>query len=175
MMKVLLGRDVIATSSDACDGQATIEGFTDATSSQPDNGLGDGNTVGDVVFSPRAACLRVERAGVGGQPRTYDLEVTAVDGAGHRASATTAILVGHDQGNANRCPLSLEAELIDAPAPECLPSQQPAAAGEELAPPKNSGCAVAPGPGVALLALWCLLLGSARKSSRSRGQRAVGH
>ena len=176
MMKVLLGRDVIATANDACDGQGTIEGFTAATSSQPDNGAGDGDTVGDVVFSRQAACLRVERAGVGGQARTYELEVTAVDGAGHRTTATTAILVGHDQGNPNRCPLNVEPELIDAPAAECIQAAPTAAnaspVGENPVPPENRGCMVAPGPAAALLGLWWLFLGS-RRSSRSRGERAV--
>jgi len=63
------------------------------TSSEPDNGLGDGDTAGDVVITgPMSVQLRAERSG-NGNGRTYTVTVEATDAAGNRAQRTVTVLV----------------------------------------------------------------------------------
>jgi len=71
-----------------------------AASSEPHDGLGDGDTstdiVGWTVGTPDVyGFLRAERAG-GGTGRVYTLKYVAVDKAGNTTSCTTNILVPHD-------------------------------------------------------------------------------
>jgi subtilisin-like proprotein convertase family protein len=66
------------------------------TSSEPLNGTGDGNTEADwEVIDATHIRLRAERAG-NGTDRTYTITVTCVDAAGNSTSASTTVVVPHD-------------------------------------------------------------------------------
>jgi len=68
------------------------------TSSEPDNGLGDGDTAGDVVITgPLSVNLRAERGG-GGNGRTYTITVEARDAAGNATTKTCTVVVPKSQG-----------------------------------------------------------------------------
>jgi hypothetical protein len=67
------------------------------TSSEPDNGLGDGDTAGDTAITgPLEVSLRAERAGRG-DGRTYTLTVTCRDAAGNETSGTAEVAVPKSQ------------------------------------------------------------------------------
>jgi hypothetical protein len=51
-------------------------------SNEPNDGLGDGDTSGDVAFSPSAFCVRHERFGTG-PGRVYTVIVEATDASGN--------------------------------------------------------------------------------------------
>ncbi len=62
------------------------------TSSDPDNGAGDGDTSGDIAITgPFSAKLRAERSG--GRERIYTLTVQCQDGTGNVATNTTKVVV----------------------------------------------------------------------------------
>ncbi|MDP1572086.1 MAG: FG-GAP-like repeat-containing protein [Vicinamibacterales bacterium] len=68
------------------------------TSSEPDNGLGDGDTVGDIVITgPLSVDLRAERSG-SGNGRTYTITVEARDAAGNASTKTCTVFVPKSQG-----------------------------------------------------------------------------
>ena len=68
------------------------------TSNEPDNGLGDGDTAGDIVITgPLTVNLRAERSG-NGNGRTYTITVEARDAAGNASTKTTTVFVPHSQG-----------------------------------------------------------------------------
>ncbi len=80
-------------------------GFTlvSATSSEPDDGLGDGDTANDVQdWNPgtadTAGSLRAERSGTGGG-RTYTLTYGGADVAENTATCAAAVAVPHDHSN----------------------------------------------------------------------------
>jgi hypothetical protein len=69
-----------------------------ATSNEPDNGLGDGDTANDIqITGPLALNLRAERAG-GGNGRIYTIVVEARDAAGNATTRTVTIAVPKSQG-----------------------------------------------------------------------------
>ena len=71
------------------------------TSNEPDNGSGDGNTVGDIqgasLGTPDTSfSLRSERAGP--KPgRIYSIKYTATDGSGSTATSTPVVVVPHNK------------------------------------------------------------------------------
>lgn len=68
------------------------------TSNEPDNGIGDGNTVNDVVVVDDTTFqLRAERSGTG-NGRIYSIAYQATDACGNTATANTAVYVPHDMG-----------------------------------------------------------------------------
>ena len=68
------------------------------TSSEPDNGLGDGDTAGDAVITGLLSVnLRAERAGKG-NGRTYTITVEARDEAGNASTKTCTVFVPKSQG-----------------------------------------------------------------------------
>ena len=82
--------------SDLCDAAPTVT--LSVASSEPDEGLGDGDTGGDiVVHSPTDVELRAERSGAG-NGRTYTLTWTATDAAGNAATATRVVTVPKWEG-----------------------------------------------------------------------------
>ena len=86
--------------SDICDPNPTFV-LTSITVDEPDNGLGDGNTTGDVrqaaFGTPDTSFqLRSERSGPG-NGRVYTIRYTARDMAGNTASATARVTVTHDR------------------------------------------------------------------------------
>ena len=86
---------ITVTASDASGAPAcTIES---ATSSEPDNGLGDGDAPNDIVITGALTLqLRAERSGKG-SGRVYTITVRCVDAAGNAASATTTVTVPHSR------------------------------------------------------------------------------
>ena len=78
--------------------------LTSITSSEPDDGLGDGHTRNDVRdHAPGTAdicfSLRAERQG-GGDGRQYVVVYTATDAAGNTSTGSAIVLVPHDQSGA---------------------------------------------------------------------------
>ena len=89
---------IVAT--DECDPNPQVR-LVSITSSEPDNGLGDGDTPGDISGATtgtddRAFQLRAERAGTG-PGRTYTITYEAKDASGNTAQATATVLVPHDK------------------------------------------------------------------------------
>jgi hypothetical protein len=71
------------------------------TSSEPDNGLGDGDTLGDIQGAAfgtddREFLLRAERSGKG-DGRVYTVTYQARDAAGNTTTATAQVSVPHDK------------------------------------------------------------------------------
>jgi endo-1,4-beta-xylanase len=72
------------------------------TSNEPDNGLGDGDTGGDIQGAAfgtddREFFLRAERGGVGAG-RTYTVTYSATDGSGNSTVRQAVVVVPHDLG-----------------------------------------------------------------------------
>jgi hypothetical protein len=69
-----------------------------ATSNEPDNGLGDGDTAGDIQITGALTLnLRAERGG-GGNGRIYTITVEAKDAAGNASTKTVTVTVPKSQG-----------------------------------------------------------------------------
>jgi hypothetical protein len=66
-----------------------------ATSSEPANAAGDGNTEPDVVIAGGSVALRAERSGQG-VGRVYTITAVATDRAGNTTRAVSACVVPHD-------------------------------------------------------------------------------
>lgn len=82
--------------TDRCDAAVTVQ-LVSVTSSEPDNGTGDGNTAGDIQGASigtddRSFSLRAERAGGGGD-RVYTIVYRATDHAGNASTATALVRV----------------------------------------------------------------------------------
>ncbi len=87
--------------TDVCDPAPTVV-LASAVSSEPDNGIGDGNTNDDIQGADigtddRDLELRAERDGRG-PGRTYTVAYTASDASGNQASAEDDVRVAHDRG-----------------------------------------------------------------------------
>ena len=86
---------VAATSTDGV--SAPICSIVGISSNEPDNGLGDGDTAGDIVITgPLTVKLRAERAAKG-PGRTYTITVEVTDASGNSSTATTTVVVPRDQ------------------------------------------------------------------------------
>ncbi|MBM3838723.1 MAG: HYR domain-containing protein [Verrucomicrobia bacterium] len=85
-----------AVASDAV-GVASLQ-IISATSNEPDNGLGDGDTAGDIeITGPLTLNLRAERGGKG-NGRVYTITVEAKDAAGNASTKTVTVSVPKTQG-----------------------------------------------------------------------------
>jgi len=87
------------SASDVCDPNPTLVLFS-ATSNEPDNGLGDGDTNRDIQGAAlgtddRELALRAERGG-GGIGREYTLRYQAEDASGNTSTADASVGVPHD-------------------------------------------------------------------------------
>lgn len=92
----MVGITLTAVSSDAVG--VTSTKIISVTSSEADNGLGDGDTAGDfVITGAMSVNLRAERAGKG-SGRTYTITVEARDAAGNASTRTTTVFVPKSQG-----------------------------------------------------------------------------
>ena len=85
---------------DECDPNPQVR-LVSVTSSEPDNGLGDGDTAGDIVGAAvgtddRSFQVRSERSGPG-PGRTYTIVYKATDASGNTAQATATVVVPHDK------------------------------------------------------------------------------
>jgi hypothetical protein len=89
---------ITTIASDNCGG-VPVCAISSASSNEPDNALGDGNTTGDVVVTGASTLLlRAERAGVG-SGRVYTIGMTCTDAAGNASLVSyTTVTVPHDQG-----------------------------------------------------------------------------
>lgn len=89
----------IAISAGATDavGVASLK-IVAVSSSEPDNGLGDGDTAGDIVITgPLTVDVRAERSGKG-NGRTYTITVEARDAAGNASTTTCTVVVPKSKG-----------------------------------------------------------------------------
>jgi hypothetical protein len=90
--------DVTATVvvSDNFDPNPTVE-LVSVESSEPDDGLGDGDTADDiVVVDTYHVMLRAERSALG-EGRTYTLTYKVTDACGNEAYTTVTVFVPHDK------------------------------------------------------------------------------
>jgi probable HAF family extracellular repeat protein len=92
----------VTVTATATDDSGAVPGcvVTDVTSNEPDNGLGDGDTAGDIIREGGLALqLRAERS-AHGNGRVYAITVMCTDEAGNAASGVTNVLVpkGSDEG-----------------------------------------------------------------------------
>lgn len=118
-----IGQELTANVEDVCDPNAQLI-VAGATSDQPDNAEGDGNTVNDVVVFDDRVCLRSERQGGDHDGRLYTVELKAQDASGNATGDSLQVRVVHDQSN-HDCP-RLDAELfVDDGDPLCTPSTSP--------------------------------------------------
>lgn len=84
------------SASDACDPVPVVR-LTSITSNEPDNGLGDGDTQGDIEgaaigVDDRAYSLRAERSGAG-SGRVYTVQYTATDASNNTTTASATVVV----------------------------------------------------------------------------------
>jgi hypothetical protein len=87
---------VNVTAFDICDPSPMIT-LVSVTSNEPDNGLGDGNTVNDiVVINDFTFYLRAERSGTG-PGRTYTVTYRVTDASGNFVMASVTVEVPHNQ------------------------------------------------------------------------------
>lgn len=88
--------EATVTAQDAGDPSPTIT-FILVTSSEPDNGKGDGNTVIDIVIIDDYTFeFRAERSG-NGEGRVYTITYQATDASGNSAQASATVIVNHNQ------------------------------------------------------------------------------
>jgi hypothetical protein len=88
---------------DTCDAEPQVE-LISISSSESDNGTGDGNTEGDIQGADvgtddRDFELRAERSGPG-SGRTYSALYRATDSAGNHSDVLVDVVVAHDVGHA---------------------------------------------------------------------------
>lgn len=104
---------------DACDPDVEAV-FTWATSDEPADAEGDGNTDPDIVgLACDGVQLRAERAG-GGDGRVYTLGWLVRDDAGNTAEGECRVIVPHDRGRGEAID-SGEAERVELDADACPP------------------------------------------------------
>jgi len=92
--------------TDRCDGDVEVT-FHAATSDEPVNDKGDGNTEPDIILGCDRVQLRAERQG-GSNGRVYTLGWHAVDDSGNKTSGRCMVAVPHDQSG--------QAAIDDGPA-----------------------------------------------------------
>jgi len=82
--------------NDACIETTKVE-LVSVTSSEPDNGLGDGDTANDIVINADGSILlRAERSGRG-DGRIYTITYRATDAAGNSTTASATVTVPHNK------------------------------------------------------------------------------
>lgn len=93
--------------SDNCSATTPTWAFTSCSSSQPDDGPGDGHTFDDCILATdgQGLCARAERAGKDPSGRRYFPSIVATDACGNVSSETGIgnIVVPHDRKIANAC------------------------------------------------------------------------
>jgi hypothetical protein len=94
--------DVVVSASDNCPsvdvGDVTI---VKATSDEPENGAGDGNTTNDIVIAAdcKSVQLRAERKN-NGNGRVYTITFKVTDASGNVTTATARVTVPRSQNGA---------------------------------------------------------------------------
>ncbi len=104
---------VVVVATDACDPHPAVV-LRSLTSSEPDNGLGDGDTSADIQGAnvgtdDRAFLLRAERSGTG-SGRTYSAVYSVTDASGNFTNGLATIVVPHDMGDAKSAKASKAAK-----------------------------------------------------------------
>ncbi len=89
----------VSVAASATDAVSPVTGrILSVTSNEPDNGLGDGDTAGDIVITGAGTVsLRAERAGQG-NGRVYTIVFEASDNSGNKSNKTVTVLVPKSQG-----------------------------------------------------------------------------
>jgi predicted extracellular nuclease len=78
--------------------QNPVVTLVSVVSSEPDEGLGDGDMPDDIVINPDGTfSLRAERSGTG-DDRIYTITYEATDACGNSTQATATVTVPHDRG-----------------------------------------------------------------------------
>ena len=144
------GRDFEALVTDACDANPRLE-VIDGSSSQPDNGLGDGDTENDVVVFTDHICLRAERQGNIDEGRIYTIQLAGVDASGNAGDPVVQVRVSHDQ-RPDRCREISVVEMVDDGDPACIP--EPVVDGAPASPPPSGCTSFREGPSFLLIALF---------------------
>jgi hypothetical protein len=103
-----LGDEIAVGASDVCDRSPAVR-VRRVTSSEPDDGTGDGDTSRDVIYGDTGFCLRSERAS-GGSGRRYSVELEARDASGNSSIRTIEIVIPHHQSP--DCPALPNASLL---------------------------------------------------------------
>jgi hypothetical protein len=88
--------------TDICDANPSLR-LVSITSTEPDNGLGDGDTPNDihgaiVGTDTRSFLLRAERSG-SGSDRIYTATYSATDASGNGTQSAAQVVVPHDRGH----------------------------------------------------------------------------
>lgn len=112
-----LDREFSGIVEDACDPTPDVT-MVSATSDQPDNGTGDGNTTNDVVVFPDHVCLRAERAGNDQDGRLYTIGLQAADDSGNQVETEVQIIVPHNQNDPS-CRTANLLEVVSDSDPLC--------------------------------------------------------
>ncbi|MEW5852239.1 MAG: hypothetical protein AB2A00_25845 [Myxococcota bacterium] len=107
--------------SDRCS-NATLTVLS-ASSNQPDDATGDGDTTNDVVVHPDHVCVRSERRGNSADARIYTIHVAAIDASGNTSDPSVQLRVGHDQAGLDRCLENVQ--TVDEGASVCQPAPPP--------------------------------------------------
>lgn len=92
---------LVASAFDNCGGNLTGNVvIAQVSSDEPDDGLGDGSTINDIVIAPdcKSVQLRAERQG-GGNGRVYTITFKVSDAEGNTTTATAKVTVPKSQGN----------------------------------------------------------------------------
>ena len=152
-----VGHEISALVQDACDPAPALE-VVSASSHQPDNGVGDGDTTDDVVVFPDRVCLRAERQGHDLGDRIYTVNVVARDASGNTSDPSFQVRVSHDQRPGSDCPHLEDVLFVEEGDPLCDPSVLTTTSLTSSSPnarPAADGCSstAAPAPLAALLLL----------------------
>jgi hypothetical protein len=106
IVRFALGKDITYSANDACDANPQVR-ILSVTSSEPDNGLGDGDTPMDMQFGPSTVCVRRERSAKG-PGRVYRVLVEAMDYA-HNAT-TQEVLINVPRSHDSSCATGTEVD-----------------------------------------------------------------
>ncbi len=159
MVRLELGKEIIVNANDNCSDVVEVR-ISGVTSSEPEEGIGDGMTPIDFKYGPSAVCLRSERAGPN-EGRVYSITVEAEDGYGNVSQSEIQVRVGHDERPRRRCAPLPEEDFIEDGDPRCEFTENVKKAEKE-----GEGCAVTgvnpSGPEIILI-FFVIALGLARR------------
>lgn len=156
--------------SDVCDANPTVT-FVSGSSSESDDGAGDGNTSDDLVINPESVCVRSERSGLD-SGRQYQINGTIEDAAGNVTAFTMPINVPHDQRHASVLQCGERGgEAVDGNDVRCqahLDRSQVADVTDDVTtlesdPRTSRGCSTSSGPSIGVALAFLLILRRRRR------------